>query len=119
MNALKLLLAISSFTSAGCATTPEWNSEAAESVRPMRDVHMACMVANAVGLDEPSRDPQDLVLTVEGLCAPLLEPMRAYIAQEGYGEATADAYVEQVLMESRREAAESLVRVRRQARKSP
>ena len=119
MKSLKALLALSSTMIGGCAITPEWNSETAESVRPMRDMHMACMVANAASLDDGSRDPRDIASTVEGLCAPLLEPMRAYIAQEGYGEATADAYVEQVMADNLREAEDVVVRVRTEARKSP
>ena len=63
--------------------------------------------------------PRDIASTVEGLCAPLLEPMRAYSAQEGYGEATADAYVEQVMADNLREAEDVVVRVRTEARKSP
>ena len=119
MKSLKALLALSSTMIGGCAITPEWNSETAESVRPMRDMHMACMVANAASLDDGSRDPRDIASTVEGLCAPLLEPMRAYIAQEGYGEDTADRYVEQVYDQNRRDALDTLARVRTEARRSP
>lgn len=119
MKPLTAFLALSSAALGGCATTSELSSEVQEMVRPMRDVHMACMVANAAGLDDGQRDPEDLVGTVEGLCAPLLEPMRAFIAQEGYGEDTADRYVDRVFTENRRAAQDTLVRVRTEARRSP
>lgn len=119
MKALKAFLAITSTALSGCAVTPEWNSEAAEAVQPMRDIHRACMMANATSLDDGKRDPEDVVVTIEGLCAPLLEPMRAYIAQEGYGEDTADRYVEQVYDQNRRDALDTLARVRTEARRSP
>jgi hypothetical protein len=119
MKALKALLAISCTALGGCAVTPEWNSEAAEAVRPMRDMHRACMIANAAGIDDRSQDPRSIVANIEGLCAPLLEPMRTYIAQQGYGEDVADSYVEQVMADSRQEAEDTLMRVRRQARRTP
>jgi hypothetical protein len=119
MKKLTTLLAIGAAAIGGCVFTPEWNAQAAESVRPIRDMHRACMVANAASLDDGARNPRDIASTVEGLCAPLLEPMRAYIAQEGYGEVTADAYVEQVMTENLREAQAVVLRVRTEARKAP
>jgi hypothetical protein len=119
MKALKAILAISSTAIGGCAVTPEWNQEATESVQPMRDMHRACMVANATSLDDGSRNPPDIVDTIEGLCAPLLEPMRVYIEQEGFGEAFADSYVTQVMTDNRRDAQDAVVRVRTEARRSP
>jgi hypothetical protein len=119
MRNVKAILAISGAAIGGCAFSPQWNAQAAESVRPMRDMHKACMVANAATLDDGARDPRDIASTVEGLCAQLLEPMRAYIAQEGYGEATADSYVEQVMADNLREAQDVVMRVRTEARKSP
>jgi hypothetical protein len=77
------------------------------------------MVANATSLDDGRRNPHDIVDTIEGLCAPLLEPMRVYIAQEGFGEAFADSYVEQVMTDNRRDAENAVVRVRTEARRSP
>lgn len=102
-----------------CAAGPQWTAESAESVQPMRDMHRACMAANVASLDDRTTEPAGLVDTVEALCAPLLEPMRSYIAQEGYGEATADAVVEQVMAENRREAQDVIDRVRTEARKGP
>lgn len=117
--ALMTPVATSVLVLAGCAGTPQWNSESAESIQPMRDMHRACMAANVASLDDGAAEPAGLVDTVEALCAPLLEPMRSYIAQEGYGEATADAVVEQVMAENRREAQDVIVRVRTEARKGP
>jgi len=119
MKALHALLALSGTALSACATTPEWTREAAQSVQPMQQIHMACMVANAAALDDGSKDPRDVVANVEGLCAPLLEPMRAYIAQEGYGETVADQYVEQVMTDNRQAAEATLVRARTQARTAP
>jgi hypothetical protein len=119
MKALQALLAISSTALGSCATAPEWNSQAAEAVWPMRDMHRACMIANAADIDDRTQDAQSVVANIEGLCAPLLEPMRAYIAQEGYGEDVADSYVEQVMTDSRHEAEDTLVRVRKEARRTP
>lgn len=119
MKPLFLPVAVPCAILIGCATTPVWTTESAKSVQPMRDMHRACMVANVASLDKGSGDPQGMVDTVEALCAPLLEPMRSFIAQEGYGETTADAVVAQVMAENRREAQDVIVRVRTEARKSP
>ena len=112
MRALTASLAASGLILAGCAASPEWSSGSAASVEPMRDMHRACMAANVASLDDGAGDPDSLVDTVEALCAPLLEPMRSYIVQEGYGESTADAVVEQVMSDTRREAQDVILRVR-------
>lgn len=119
MKTSMLLLTVSCTALTGCASTRTWDSKSAASVQPMRDMHRACMVANAASLDDGAGHPQALVDTVESLCAPLLEPMRTYITQEGYGDATADAVVERVMMDNRREVGDVLVRVRAGARKAP